>query len=389
VTGVESQRDGEVLRPSTREEAAAALKGAAADGARVRPVGGATKLGWGTPVDGPRLDLSLAGLDRIVEHNEGDLTAVLEAGVPLGRAQERFAEAGQMMALDPHLGTGGAATIGGIMATGDSGPLRHRYGGPRDLIIGVQVAMSDGVVARAGGKVIKNVAGYDLAKLFTGSFGTLGIVLEVSVRLHPLAARTATAVGEAAGPDLVARAAADMAHARMEMECLDVRWEGGHGRVLARFGGTTGDAQAEAARDRLAAAGMDAEVVVEDDELWEGQRAGQRSEAGTVVRVSGVQSRLAHLLHVADELGASVVGRAALGISWVALEEGDPVAGVTRLREELAPHPCVVQDAPAEVRAVLDPWGSSEGAPIELLQRLKARFDPQGACNPGVYVGGI
>jgi len=377
------------LRPESGADAAAALKAAAARGERVRAVGGATKLGWGTPVEAARRDLHLAGLDRIVEHNEGDLTAVLEAGVPLGRAQEAFAGANQMMALDPHLGADGAATIGGIMATGDSGPLRHRYGGPRDLIIGVQVAMSDGVVARAGGKVIKNVAGYDLAKLFTGSFGTLGVILEVAVRLHPLGARTATAVGEGGDPELVARAAAEMAHARMEMECLDVRWEDGHGQVLARFGGTTGEAQADAARERLAAAGLHATAAADDDDLWERQRAGQRSEEGTVVRVSGVQSRLADVMGVADELEARVVGRAALGLSWVALEQGDAVGGVARLREALAPHPCVVQDAPVEVRAALDPWGSSEGAPIELLRRMKARFDPQGACNPGVYVGGI
>src|SRR5205085_4537465 len=111
------------------------------------------------------------------------------------RVQEALADDDQMTALDPPLGTGDAATIGGVIATADSGPLRHRYGAPRDLILGITVVLSDGTIARAGGKVIKNVAGYDLAKLFTGSFGTLGLIVEVVVRLHPVPPRTMTAVG--------------------------------------------------------------------------------------------------------------------------------------------------------------------------------------------------
>ena len=169
--------------PSSTDELAAELAGAARDGVRVRLLGAGTKRRWAPDAE-PGLELSSAGLDRIVEHNAGDLTAVLEAGVPLARAQERFREAGQMLALDPP--DAGGATIGGIVATNDSGPLKTRYGGARDLVVGMRVALADGTVAKSGGKVIKNVAGYDLAKLFTGSHGTLGAILEVSVRLHPL-----------------------------------------------------------------------------------------------------------------------------------------------------------------------------------------------------------
>src|SRR5947209_3923130 len=104
------------------------------------------------------LELSTAGLCRIVEHNASDMTAVMEAGVPMADAQRAFAEAGQMLALDPP-NPGGLATVGGVVATGDTGPLRHRYGAPRDLLVGIRVALSDGTLARAGGKVIKNVAG--------------------------------------------------------------------------------------------------------------------------------------------------------------------------------------------------------------------------------------
>ena len=118
-------------------------------GQALRVRGGGTKFDWGTPVDDMEV-VSTAELDRIVEHNEGDLTAILEAGVPLARAQSEFARAGQMLALDPPLGDDGAATIGGVVATGDSGPLRHRYGAPRDLVLGMSVALSDGTVAKSG-----------------------------------------------------------------------------------------------------------------------------------------------------------------------------------------------------------------------------------------------
>ena len=125
-------------------------------------------------------------LDRIVEHNASDLTAVVQAGVPLAAARSAFSEAGQMLAIDPALDQ--AATVGGIMATNDSGPLRHRYGSMRDLVVGTTVALSDGTVSRSGGKVIKNVAGYDLGKLFCGSRGRLGVVARIALRLHPLPA---------------------------------------------------------------------------------------------------------------------------------------------------------------------------------------------------------
>jgi glycolate oxidase FAD binding subunit len=248
--------------PASAAELAAEL--AAADGT-VRVLGAATKLRW-APDASPELELSTAGLDRIVEHNAGDLTAVLQAGVPLARAQETFREAGQMLALDPP--DGGGATIGGIVAANDSGPLRTRYGGARDLIVGMRMALADGTVAKSGGKVIKNVAGYDLAKLFTGSHGTLGAILEVSVRLHPLPPATATAVGHTGSPHLLAGGATALSHARLEQMGLDVRWAAGTGMVLGRFGGVAARAQAESAERLLREAGLEAELVADDEPLW-------------------------------------------------------------------------------------------------------------------------
>jgi glycolate oxidase FAD binding subunit len=370
------------VSPSSAEEAAAALREASA--ARIR--GGATKLGWGRAVDAA-VELHTDRLDALVAHHEGDLTAVLQAGVPLARAQETFAAAGQMLALDP---PDGGATIGGVVATGDSGPLRHRYGAPRDLVLGVQVALPDGSVARAGSQVIKNVAGYDLAKLMSGAFGTLGLLTEVTVRLHPRPAGWCTAVGRADDPAAVAAAASVLTHLPLEAEALDVRWEDGAGAVLARFGGSSAPDRAEAALRALREAGMDAGAVEDDDALWAAQREGQRGAA--VLRVSGTQDRLGAVLAAARELGARVVARAAYGLAWLALPEGDAeaLAGrVQRLRATLAPTPCVLLDAPSALRDAVDPWGPADARQLALMRRVKERFDPERRCNPGLFVGGI
>jgi glycolate oxidase FAD binding subunit len=368
--------------PSSREQAAELVAACGRDGAVVRVRGGGTKLGWGTPAPEPDVELSTSGLDQIIEHNEGDLTAILEAGVPLCRAHEQFARAGQMLALDPPLGEGDAATIGGVIAAGDSGPLRHRYGAPRDLLLGMTVALSDGTVAKSGSRVIKNVAGYDLAKLFAGSFGTLGLILQVTVRLHPLPSETVTAVGRSGDPEVVARGASALAHASLEKECVDVRWDGGEGSAMARLGGATAHAQAEAAARVLGEAGLETEIAGDDDALWQRQRDAQRSADAAVVRVSGRQTDLARTIRVADSLGGRLVGRASLGISWVSL----PPQHVQELRQALSEFSCVVLDAPRELRSSLDVW---DAQPLELARRVKERFDPAGVFAPGTFAGGI
>lgn len=377
--------------PSTVEDAAEAMRAAGAGELRVRLRGAGTKLSWGRPVEDPQVEVSTERLDRVVEHNEGDLTAVLQAGVPLARAQEALAEADQMVALDPPLGEGERATVGGIFATADSGPLRHRYGGPRDLVLGVTVALSDGTVARAGGKVIKNVAGYDLAKLFTGSFGTLGLILEVVVRLHPRPRQTLTAAGASDDPVALGRAASSVAHSPYGPECLDVAWADGRGQVMARFGGAVPESGARQVVRLMQEAGLDAGVADDDEDLWRRQRAGQRAAAGgAVVRVSGLVSELPRVLRCAQVLGGSVVGRAGLGLSWMTLGGGGVdglVSGVEEVRRRLHPFPCVVLDAPDGLRDKLDVWGEDD--PPALMRRVKARFDPRRVCNPGIFVGGI
>jgi glycolate oxidase FAD binding subunit len=379
----------------SREEAAAALASLGAEGATVAIVGAGTKAEWGNATPPPDAELSTLALDRTLEHNPGDFTAVLEAGVPLAEAQRSFAAERQMLALDPPLGADDAATVGGVFATADAGPLRHRYGGARDLIVGITVALADGTLAKAGGKVIKNVAGYDLAKLFTGAFGTLGLIVDVSVRLHPIPEATASAVAESDDPDALGRTTHALSHSPLETDSLDVRWAGGTGAVLARFGGAAALEQARAAEKVLGKAGGDAAStsVVEDDiATWERQRTGQRSVEGAVVRVSGLQAQLPDVLRATERSGAELVGRAAHGLSWIALPASDAedlVAAIARLREELAPAPCVVREAPAAVREAVDVWDERDPGRLELSRRLKERFDPGAICNRGRYVGGI
>ena len=355
----------------------------------MRFVGGRTKLGWGSAV-APCVEISTSGLSTIHEHNAGDLTAVVDAGVTLSELQVKVGSAGQMLALDPPLGVGDRATLGGIVATGDSGPLRHRYGSARDLVVGMTVALSDGTLAKTGGKVIKNVAGYDIAKLFTGAYGTLGAILGLSVRLHPLSPTTATAVGRSGDPAALGAAAGRISHARVELQSLDVRWEEGAGAVLARFGGASAGEPARDAAGVMGKQGLETEVVEDDGAIWDAQREAQRSPGGTVVRVSGLQTQLAELLSIAGRLDARVVGRAGLGLSWVTLPPGPAAAAdLEEIRRALSPSPCVVLDAPEEVRAAVEVWGQPDPAALVLMRRVKERFDPAGVCAPGVLAGGI
>src|SRR5215470_15205683 len=189
-----------ILEPEGPEALAAALRFASQSSLSVAPRGGGTKLGWGNPIRSADLILSTLRLDQVLEHAWADMTATVQAGCRVSHLQQTLAEHGQRLAIDPLWP--GKATVGGILATNDSGPLRIRFGSLRDLIIGATVALADGTLARSGGKVVKNVAGYDLPKLVTGALGTLGVITRATFRLHPLPkqARTVTIVA----PDLTA-----------------------------------------------------------------------------------------------------------------------------------------------------------------------------------------
>ena len=420
MSGTEATVESEA--PVDRHAAAALMARLAGDGQAMRILGGGTKLGWGSPVTGAAVELSTAKLNEIREHNEGDYTAVVEAGVPLAQLQARVAGAGQRLALDPALGDDERATIGGILATADAGPLRHRYGAVRDLVLGVTVALPDGSIAKAGGKVIKNVAGYDLPKLYAGSFGTLGLIVEAVVRLHPLPESSLSVLGRSTDPDAVAAAAWALADSALEPDALDVRWGTGRtadqqagggrvhdavadnagaqaagdreaaGAVLVRLAGSEAPALAERARKLIAEHGIDGELLEDDEATWRAQREGQRSASGAVLRVSAEPAVLASVLGMAQAVGASVVGRAAHGVSWLRFEpraDDELIDAIDRARTELEPAYSALLDAPSAVRQRIDPFGL-DGLPEQRLMRsVKERFDPGNACNPGLMGAGI
>lgn len=319
-------------------------------------IAGSGSRPWGRPVDAePWPTAALKGW----EHEPGDFTVVVGAGESVSSAQARLAEHGQMLAVDPP----GDGTVGGLVATADSGPLRHRYGAVRDLVIGVQMALADGSVARGGGRVIKNVAGYDLPKLAAGSFGTLGVITEVAFRCHPRPIRWATARIPCATPEEVQRVSLDLARQPLEADALDLSWEGTEGEVLVRFSGL-------AATDR--AARVAGEVVEDDEELWRDQRARQRGEL--VVRVHALPTEIASLLR----LGFPAVGRAGVGTLWLNLPDA---CALSVVRTTLPAH--AVLDAPPEVRGD-DPFGLRERPEWPLMCAVKRRFDPENRCNPGL-----
>ena len=373
-------------RPTNIDQLVASVREHGSAGRTVRPRGGGTKLGWGAEFDSDagQVDLDIRGLNQVVEHNQGDFTAVVEAGMPLAAAQAAFARAGQMLAIDPPLGDGDAATIGGVLAANDSGPMRHRYGGMRDLVLGITVVLADGTVANACGKVIKNVAGYYLAKLFIGSVGTLGVIARVAVRLHPALPATATVVGESDDPDRMGAAAAMLARLPLEADCLDVAWAAGSGRMLVRFAGAAAGERARAVATRLTSL-EGVKIEADDAALWARQRASQRatSSDAAVVKVSSRLMDLAVILRAADAAGGSVTSRAGLGVSWIALRDA---GRVDALRHSLAPRACTVLDGAARVTS---PWPAVDAGALAVMQRVKLRFDPRRTFRPGAFVGGI
>lgn len=385
-----------VVRPGSLAEASEALR--ESDG----PVlfrGGGTKLDWAGRLVEPHLVLSTAGLSGVLTHNAGDMTASVGAGTPLTELQEHLAEAGQWLALDPPTAAGGA-TIGGLLAAGDSGPSRLRYGGLRDLVIGVTLVLGDGTVARSGGHVIKNVAGYDLSKLVHGSLGSLALIGEVVLRLHPRSATSATVAGAA---DASLAAAASQRIAASPLEPAAVEWTGDGddgGRLVVRVDGTP-RAVAAATRallELLAREGVDAEEqsAVLALDVWDGLAAGVRGRDGdTVLRLATLPSDLpavaARVTGAATDAGAqsAVSSSVALGLHTVRLRGEDPEAvaqAAASVRQHALDHGGTVQlrRRPVEVEAHLDALGPAPGT-VELLRRVKEQFDPAGRCAPGRF----
>jgi glycolate oxidase FAD binding subunit len=379
----------DTVTPRSFSEVAAALAGAAAQGQPVRVSGGGTKLGWGSQTPAGALKLQMTHLNRVIVHADDAPTATLGAGTSIVRAQSLLARSGRMLAVDPYLGPGHepAATVGGVVATADSGPLSHRYGPVRDQIVGVTLALSDGTVMRTGPRADGEEHGYELATLVTGAYGTLGIVLAVDVRLQPLPGMTATALGTTSDHAALRDAALHLRRTHPTLEALDVAWRGGQGGLLAQVAGDDAAERAASVSDAMRVAGLAGTTVRTDDAaLWARQRAGQRSAERALLRIHSRPSALDRVLRIADATSATLVGRAALGVSYLTLN----VNQIAVVRDQLpAGAAAVALDLPTSARGAVDPWALADGPELELMRQIKLRFDPADVCNPGIFVGGI
>jgi glycolate oxidase FAD binding subunit len=372
----------EVVRPTTVDQVAEVLTAAAADGRTVVPVGGRSKLTWAAPPESCDLLLDLTGLDRVVEHVAGDLTVVAEAGVRLADLQAQVARAGQLLGLDP---PEAGATLGGVVSANASGPRRLRYGTTRDLLIGITVVLADGTVAHAGGKVVKNVAGYDLGKLFTGAHGTLGVVVSTTWRLHPVppARRVVTLElpdAAAAGPVSVALARSTLTPSAVELIAGADRTA----RLVVLFESIAESVAGQAgAAVALLGGGEESEDLPEDF----GRRPGGADDV--LLRLAHAPASLSAVLG-ALPAGTALAAHAATGVTYAAVPAGEAVGALPGLRAAIAPHDgtAVVLRAPDAVRERLDHWGPV-GDSLDLMRRVKERFDPERRMSPGRFVGGL
>ncbi len=359
-----------VVTPESPEALAESLAEAARDGKAVIPVGGGRAASMGEPPERCDVELSTLGLDRVVEHSQADLTCTVEAGVTLEHLQQRLGEAGQFLPLDPRSSPG--HTVGGALASGWTGPLRMRFGSPREFVIGLRVALPDGKLVRSGGRVVKNVSGYDMNKLHLGALGTLGVIVEASFKVFPRPAAQRT----------LERIARDAREAWSEVQRLlalpQLPWAlelerdaQGVLRLVTLVAGP------RAAVDRLAA-----EIAWDDSaETWE-----ERSRI-TSAHWAKISAPRADLPAILDRLPDSAHWVAQPGVGtadWLDATDPGTIAAI-RATAERAGGSLVLLAASDGLKQEVGAWGS-EPATRDLMLRLRDAFDPGRTLNPGRYI---
>jgi glycolate oxidase FAD binding subunit len=381
---VDGVRPGMVAHPASTEQVSEVLRAAAAHGLSVVPRGHGTKLSWGMPPRSADLVVDLSAMDRVLDHAAGDLVVAAQAGARLRDVQQTLAGARQRLAVDE---TVMGASIGGTLAANTSGPRRLVTGTIRDLLLGVTVVRADGVVAKAGGRVVKNVAGYDIGKLMVGSFGTLAVVTDALFRLHPLPETQRWVTVAADTPQDAHRVVQSMVHSQAVPAAVEVDWlPAGSGTVQVLLEGRAEGvaARTRTVRDLLGGAATEAGGAPE------GWASYPWLPGETALKLTFVLSGLEEVLAAARSVGAGLRGSAGTGVLHGSVSDPDrATAAVPVLREVCATHggSVVVVDAPPQVKQAVDVWGPVSA--LDLMRRVKDRFDPEHRLAPGRFVGGI
>jgi glycolate oxidase FAD binding subunit len=404
-----------VAFPGTVGEAAGLLRAAASLGLAVVPRGSGHRLSWGPPPSRCDVVVDMTRMSRVIEHAGGDLVVRAEAGITLASLRKILAEAGQRLALDGPA----SATIGGVIATGAAGPLRLRYGTPRDLLIGITVVRPDGRVARSGGKVVKNVAGYDLGKLFAGSHGTLGLITEAAFRLHPVAAAQAYVTAEYDDASSAADAAGSAAGSPMLPSAVEIDRPRPAGPVRAGvlLEGTASGVTGRAAQ-MAALLGQGATISQSAPEWWAQRGEAGWGSGGTLIRIAFWGAELRRVLDAIDTVAGdarvkpAVGGPAGAGVLYACLDscaDADQTALFVRALRAALGHAAaldgrhvagsvagaggpprgsvVVLAAPPPVQTRVDMWGPVPA--LALMRAVKGQFDPGNRMAPGRFAGGI
>lgn len=381
--------------PSDAKQVADVLRFANASGLTVMPSGGRSKLGWGNPVF-PDIELSLTRMDALREHAWQDMTCTVQAGCAWAAMQDQLRRHGQTVALDPLWPE--RATVGGIVACNDSGALRLKYGGVRDLILGMTVVLADGTIAKSGGKVVKNVAGYDIHKLMTGNFGTLGVIVEVNFRLHPVEehARTWTARLLKGEPvTAFAEPLRSLMDSHLVPSGVQIRIANDEAALDVRVPGLPECMDEYCSRiqnvfGRLALEDASANV-------WDARQALFGMRDALVLKVSALPDDTCDIIAdfqkwIADYAADISVVAQVTGLITVAITAAPEImtALLDRMRARVDPSSgsAIVVRAPDSFLGRIDPWGPDRGT-LPLMREIKRRFDPNRILNPGRFVGNL
>ena len=398
-----------VASPRTSEQLCRLLSIANAEGLAIAPRGGGTQLALGNRLR--RLDIvaDLTALDRIVQHNAADLTLAVEAGITLSSLRAELAAEGQFLPLDAPLPDN--ATVGGTLAAGISGPLKWQYGSARDLVIGMKVAQPDGRITQSGGNVVKNVSGYDMARLHVGGLGTLGVITEVSFKLTPLPRDETTLIGHFGAIDACMSAALGIFNSgvmplamtlfnrTVSDKVLSSDEQSEHLALAVRLGGrprTLRRMENEAffvIRESTAAVER-----LDDDsgDLWSaladyGNSEGDLAEMSA--RISVLPGRLGEATEALSRNGEPAIvahpGYGMMNAHWFN-SGADLRDAIHATREEIhrIGGTFIVERAPFEVKDQLDIWDYT-GDSLDIMRRLKEQYDPNGILNPNRFIGGI